>query len=112
MINIVNFAHLMKKVKFDAIVDHLALSQIIKSKAEPATSRIKRLLDVLSSYSFNLYYIKGKDMILSDFLSRQKHIYPHVVISVSFNMQEVLHTRYYNAHQHGEQKSILIPTRS
>ena len=37
----------------------------------PATNRIKRLLEILSSYSFNLYYIKGKDMILSDFLSRQ-----------------------------------------
>ena len=44
-----------------------------KSKAEPATTRIKRLLELISSYSFNLYYIKGKDMILSDFLSRQKH---------------------------------------
>ena len=43
----------------------------MRSKVEPATTRIKRLLEVLSSYSFNLYYIKGKDMILSDFLSRQ-----------------------------------------
>ena len=39
----------------------------MKSKMEPATNRIKRLLEVLSSYSFNLYYIKGKDMVLSDF---------------------------------------------
>ena len=38
---------------------------------EPATNRINRLLEVLSSYSFNLYYIKGKDMMLSDFMSRQ-----------------------------------------
>ena len=71
-INIASFAHLLKKVDFYAIVDHLALKHIIRSKAEPATTRIKRLLEVLSSYSFNLYYIKGKDMILSDFLSRQK----------------------------------------
>ena len=40
-INIVSFAHLRKKVDFDAIVDHLALTHIIKSKAEPATTRIK-----------------------------------------------------------------------
>ena len=46
---------------------------IIKSKAEPTTAKIKRLLEVLSSYSLNLYYTKGKNMILSDFLSRQKH---------------------------------------
>ena len=70
-INITSFAHLPKKVDFDTIVDHLALVHILKSKTEPATPRIKRLLEVLSAYSFNLYYMKGKDMILSDFLSRQ-----------------------------------------
>ena len=68
-INIASFSHLLKRVDFDAIVDHLALTCIIKSKMEPATTRIKRLLELISSYSFNLYYMKGKDMILSDFLS-------------------------------------------
>ena len=67
------FVNLLKRVDFDAIVDHLALMHIIKMKAEPTTTRIKRLLEITSSYSFNLYYIKGKDVILSDFLSRQKH---------------------------------------
>ena len=67
--NIASFSHLLKRVDFDAIVDHLALMHIIKSKMEPATTRIKRLLELISSYSFNLYYMRGKDMILSDFLS-------------------------------------------
>ena len=40
-INITSFAHLLKRVDFDAIVDHLALTHIIKSKAEPATTRNK-----------------------------------------------------------------------
>ena len=40
-INIACFAHLLKRVDFDAIVDHLALTHIIKSKAELATTRIK-----------------------------------------------------------------------
>ena len=40
-INITSLAHLLKKVDFDAIVDHMALTHIIKSKAEPATTRIK-----------------------------------------------------------------------
>ena len=53
-INIASFLHLLKRVDFDAIVDHLALTRIIKSKAEPATTRIKRLLELISSYSFNL----------------------------------------------------------
>ena len=69
-INIASFSHLLKRVDFDAIVYHLAVTHIIKSKAEPSTTRIKRLLELISSYSFNLYYMKGKDMILSDFLSR------------------------------------------
>ena len=53
-INIASFAHLLQKVDFDAVVDHLAIMQIMRSKAEPATNRIKRLLEVLSAYSFNL----------------------------------------------------------
>ena len=89
--NIASFAHLLKKVDFDAVVDHLALMHIIKSKAELDT-RIRRFLELLSSYSFNVYYIMRKDMILSDFLSRQKHddSNPHEIIPISFNMQHVL----------------------
>ena len=68
-INIASFSHLLKRVDFDAIVDHLALTHIIKSKMEPVTTRIKTLLELISLFSFNLYYMKGKDMILSDFLS-------------------------------------------
>ena len=68
--NIASFVHLLKRTDFNAIVDHFALTHIIKSKAELTTPRIKRLLEMLSSCSFNLYYIQGKDMLLSDFLSR------------------------------------------
>ena len=54
-INIASFAHLLERVDFDAIVDHLSIKHIMKSKMEPATNRIKRLLEILRSYSFNLY---------------------------------------------------------
>ena len=96
-INIASFLHLLKRVDFDVIVDHLALTHIIKSKAELAMTRIKRLLELISSYSFNLYYMKGKDMILSDFLSRQKHddSDPHEIIPISFNMYNTLYETYY-----------------
>ena len=96
-INIASFAHLLKRVDFDAIVDHLAITHIMKSKKEPATNRIKRLLEILSSYSFNLYYIKGKDMILSDFLSRQikDDSNPHEIIPISFNIWDVLQDNYH-----------------
>ena len=53
-INIMSFAYLLKRVDFDTVVDHLSLTHIMKSKVEPATARIKRLLEVLSSYSFKL----------------------------------------------------------
>ena len=84
-------------MKPNAIVDHLSLTHIIKSKAEPATIRIKRLLELISSYSFNLYYIKGKDMVLSDFLSRQNNddSNPHEIIPISFNKHKVLQENYY-----------------
>ena len=96
-INIASFSHLLKRVHFDAIVDHLVLTHIIKSKAEPATTRIKTLLELISSYSFNLYYMKGKDMILSDFLSREAHNMsdPHKIIPISFNMYKTLHEVYH-----------------
>ena len=97
-INIAIFSHLLKRVDLDAIVDHLSLTHIIKSKAEPTTTRIKRLLELISSYSFNLYYMKGKDMILSDFLSRQKNnnSNPHDIVPISFNMHQILDDNYYN----------------
>ena len=91
-INIASFAHLLKRVNFDAIVDHLALTHIIKSKAEWTTTRIKRLLKLISSYSFNLHYMKGKDMILSNFLSCKKNDNsdPSEIIPISFNAYNIL----------------------
>ena len=84
-INIASFVHLLKRVDLNAIVDHLALIHIIKRKAEPTTTSIKRSLEVLSSYSFDLYYIKGKDMILSGFC-------------LDKNMMTVIHMRLYLFH--------------
>ena len=96
-INIASFAHLLRKVDFDAIVDHLAIVHTMRSKVEPTTMRIKRLLEVLSAHSFNLYCMKGKDMILSNFLSRQdveESVNPHEIIPISFNLQTVLQDRF------------------
>ena len=111
-INIASFAHLLRKVDFNAVVDHLAIMHIMRSKLEPATTRIKRLLEVLSSYSFNLYYIKGKDMILSDFLLRKKvdDNNLHEIIPISFNIQLVLQDKYYKLRE--EEERYMIQTRS
>ena len=51
--------------------------------------------------------MKGKDMILSDFLSRQKNddSNPHEIIPISFNMCQILDDNYYS-------EKYLIQTRS
>ena len=109
-INITSFTHLLKRVDFDAVVDHLAIAHIVKSKMEPATNRIKRLLEILSSYSSNLYYIKGKDMVLGDFLSRQIEDDSdlHEIIPISFNIKEILKENYQNI----EKDMYMVQARS
>ena len=111
--NITTFSHLLKKVEFDAIVDHLAITHIMRSKAEPTTTQIKRLLELLSPYSFNLYYIKGKDMVLSDFLSRQKtdDSNPHELIPISFSLRDQVSDHFYHIDTDGKDK-YLVQTRS
>ena len=98
---------MLKRVDLDAIFNHISLTHINKSKAEPANVRIKGLLELISLYSFNLYYIKGKGMVLSDFLSRQNNDYSnlHEIIPISFNMHKILQKNYYNI------DSYLVQTR-
>ena len=45
-INIASFSHLLKRVDFDAIVDHLALTHKIKSKREQATTKFKKAIRI------------------------------------------------------------------
>ena len=54
LMNMNLWKNLLKHREFDAAVDHVAVAQIMKAKTEPATTRIMRLLDRLSAYSFNL----------------------------------------------------------
>ena len=73
LVNMNLWKNLLKHREFDAAVYHVAVTQILKAKTKPATTRIMRLLDRLSAYSFNLYYVKGRDMILADYLSRHRN---------------------------------------
>ena len=89
----------------------------MRSKAEPAITRIKRLLELLSPYSFNLYYIKGKDMVLSDFLSRQKsdNSNPHKLIPILFSLKDQVSDYFYridNGINLPSQDKYLVQTRS
>ena len=69
LVNMGLWKSIIRHREFDDAVDHAAVAQILKAKAEPATTHIKNLLERLAAYSFNLYYVKGKDMILADYLS-------------------------------------------
>ena len=91
LVNMNLWKNLLKHREFDATVDHVAVAQIMKAKTEPATTRIMRLLDRLSAYSFNLYYVKGTDMVLADYLSRNrsKDIDPSALIPISFCCMDV-----------------------
>ena len=118
-INIVTFSHLLKKVDFDAVVDHLAIMHIMRSRTEPTTTGIKRLIELLSPYSFNLHYIKGKDMVLSNFLSRQKtdNSNPHEISPISFTLKSLSHEHFYQIYSmtrfcETEANKYLIQTRS
>ena len=58
---IASFSHLLKRVDFDAIVDHLSLTHIIKSKIEHTMARIKKItkVDLFLFFQPILYERKG-----------------------------------------------------
>ena len=91
-VNIHLWRHLLHRVEFDCAVDHRAIPYIMKAKTLPATTRIMRLLEILSGYAFNLYFVKGKDMKICDFLSRidVDRGDPGEVIPISFNSFSML----------------------
>ena len=111
-VNIHLWRHLLHRVEFDCAVDHRAIPYIMKAKTLPATTRIMRFLEILSGYAFNLYFVKGKDMKICDFLSRidVDRGNPGEVIPISFNSFSMLNTmRKATLHQANK---LLIATRS
>ena len=70
LVNMELWKTLLKRHEFDAAVDNLAVVKILKAKTESAIPRIIRLLDQLSSYSFKLYFVNGKNMFFVDYFSR------------------------------------------
>ena len=111
-VNIHLWRHLLHTVEFDCAVDHIAIPYIMKAKTLPATTRIMRLPEILSGYAFNLYFVKGKDMKICDFLSRidVDRGNPGEVIPISFNSFSMLNTiRKVTFHQANK---LLVTTRS
>ena len=86
MVNMENWKFYLGKKDFDAAVDHRPIPYIMQSKELPTTDRIIRILQRLARFNFHLYYVKGKDMILCHFLSRNKadNSDPHGLIPIAF----------------------------
>ena len=69
-INIRAFEHYLRGTHFDVVVDHSALVYIMKARKAPPTFRLQKLVEKLNRFSFDIRFQKGKDMYVSDFLSR------------------------------------------
>ena len=68
--NIHGFEQKLNNNYFEAIVDHKAIDYLIKSKHEPTSPRLVTLLDRLNKYTFDLKYMEGSKLKVSDALSR------------------------------------------
>ena len=85
--NISGFKHLLSKTEFTVYVDHSALCHILKAKRQAPTLRLRKLIEILSDYSFVVKYHKGSEMHIADFLSRNVDNDtddPHEVIPITF----------------------------
>ena len=82
--NISGFKHLLSKTEFKVFVDHSALCHILKAKRQAPTLRLRKLIEILSDYSFVVKYHKGSEMHIADFLSRNVDNDPHEVIPITF----------------------------
>ena len=70
--NIHWFEQKLRNNYFEVIVDHKAIDYMIKSKHQPTTSRLTTLFLKLMEYTFDLKYLEGNKLKVSDTLS---HLY-------------------------------------
>ena len=92
-VNIHSFKYILRNTEFTVIIDHSALLYILNAKREPPTLRLKKFIEVLSQFSFKVKFMRGKDMTISDFLSRhlgQDLTSPNEIIPISFQSKELL----------------------
>ena len=91
MANVVTFKHLLRNANFHVYCDHSALAHILKAKGELPTLRLKKLIENLSEYKFNIYFCKGKVMHILDFLSRHPddEDSPNEIIPIAFMLRDL-----------------------
>jgi hypothetical protein len=69
LVNIIAFRYILHDKYFHVVTDHSSLVQIAHSKQEPPSLRIKKIFERLSAYRFDIYYKKGSELVISDYLS-------------------------------------------
>ena len=91
--NVTEFKHLLRNSNFTLYCDHSVLVHIMNGKKEPPTLRLKKLMENLSDYKFDIKFLRGKDMCKPDFLSRHpddEESCNDPIIPVAFLMKEVM----------------------
>ena len=91
--NVLAFKHLLRNVHFTLYCDNSALVHIMNGKKEPPTLRLKKLIENLSDFKFDIKFLRGKDMFVSDFLSRHpdsEESCNDPIIPVAFLMKEIV----------------------
>ena len=90
--NVTAFKHLLRNSNFTLYCDHSALVHIMNGKKEPPTLRLKKFIENLSDYKFDIKFLRGRDMFVSDFLSRHpdnEESHDDPIIPVVFFMKEI-----------------------
>ena len=91
--NVTAFKHLLRNSNFTLYCDHSALVHVMNGKKEPPTLRLKKLIENLSDHKFDIKFLRGKDMFVSDFLSRHpdnEESGYEPIIPVAFLVKEIV----------------------
>ena len=99
--NIHGFEQKLNNNYFEAIVDHKAIDYLIKSKHEPTSTRLVTLLDCLNRYTFDLKYLEGSKLKVSDALSRLYSEEKHKISDV-IPLNLLLHFTDYQLHKESD----------
>ena len=100
--NIHGFEQKLNNNYFEAIVDHKAIDYLIKSKHEPTSTRLVTLLDRLNRYTFDLKYLEGSKLKVSDALSRLYSKEKHKISDV-IPLNFLLHFTDYQLHKESDE---------
>ena len=90
--NITAFKHVLRNIEFTVFCDHSALVHIINAKREPPTLRLQKLVENLMNYKFRIKFQKGKELHVTDFLSRHPDNdldSPNEIIPIAFMAKDI-----------------------